>query len=112
MVDTNILPHAVNRDSPHCRSACRALEDLANGRRVWALSWTVIYEFLRVATHPRVFPQPLEAAEAWTFLRELLARPACLMLVETAQHSEQFARCLKQTPRLRGTSCMTCIPPS
>jgi hypothetical protein len=102
LVDTNILLHAVNRDSPHCRAACQALEELANGKRAWALSWGIAYEFLRVATHPRVFPMPLEAAEAWAFLRGLLARPACLMLVETTQHQEQLARCLGQGPRLRG----------
>jgi hypothetical protein len=31
----------------------------------------IIYEFLRVATHPRVFPQPLCASEAVSFLDAL-----------------------------------------
>jgi toxin-antitoxin system PIN domain toxin len=102
LVDTNVLLHAVNRDSPDCAAARGALETLTNGHRTWALSWTIAYEFLRVATHPRVFPRPLDIADAWEFLHGLISRPTCLLLMETGQHQEIFGRCLGECPRLRG----------
>jgi uncharacterized protein len=102
LVDANILLHAVNRDSPLCSSAGRSLEELANGSSTWGLSWGIVYEFMRVATHPRIFPSPLSAGEAWTFVQELILRPSCLVLGETGLHAELMAECLKESPRLRG----------
>jgi hypothetical protein len=31
----------------------------------WHLTWGVVYEFLRVATHPNVFRKPFSLADAW-----------------------------------------------
>jgi uncharacterized protein len=71
VIDTNILLYAANRGSPE-HQACRRflLETVAVGDTCF-LPENVIYEFLRVATHPRVFPRPLRASEALKFLDAL-----------------------------------------
>jgi uncharacterized protein len=73
VVDTNILLYAANSSaSQHDR--CRSfLEETAASGDICFLPENVIYEFLRVATHPRVFPNPLQASDAVKFLSAMVA---------------------------------------
>ncbi len=58
IVDTNVLLHTINRDSiDHARSKA-ALESYLAGNENWGLTWGIVYEFFRVATHKKVFLQP------------------------------------------------------
>lgn len=59
LVDTSVLVHAVNRASAKHGPARDALHGLGRGAAGWALSWTGVYEFVRVATHARVLPVPM-----------------------------------------------------
>lgn len=102
LIDTNILLYAANRDDERSTLAARTLENLVNSDHPWALSWGIVYEFLRVATHPKVFTSPLECDSAWSFITELLRQPNCLMLTETVVHQETVDQCLREIPRIRG----------
>ncbi len=52
IVDTNILVYAADEDSPF-HTACLAwLENRRSGADAWYITWNIIYEFLRVTTHP------------------------------------------------------------
>ncbi len=48
----------------------------------------VVYEFLRVVTHPRVLRKPRSVNEAWGFLTSLLTSPTCTVLVATPRHGD------------------------
>jgi toxin-antitoxin system PIN domain toxin len=101
-VDTNILLHAINTDS-ECHASCATrLEHMTARAEPWAISWSVLYEFLRVATHPRVFPNPMNTEHAWSFLQELVSQPSCTIIAETPLHAEVLADCLAESPRLSG----------
>ena len=102
LIDTNVLLYAVNADDSRAATARRALETLINTGGPWALSWSVVYEFLRVATHPRVFPSPLDVEKAWAFVAELIRHPGCVLLTETAVHQETADQCLAEAPRING----------
>jgi toxin-antitoxin system PIN domain toxin len=102
LVDTNILLHAVNAVSPVHAEARAALAGRATGGPSLLLTWPIVYEFLRVATHPRVFPTPLTYDQAWTFVGPLLSAPACGILVETPAHLETLTECARRVPRLAG----------
>jgi predicted nucleic acid-binding protein len=52
----------------------------------WALTWPIVHEFLRVATHARVFPQPLNARQALDFLSPLLESDLVSLLSPTERH--------------------------
>jgi predicted nucleic acid-binding protein len=50
VVDTNILIHAANFDSPYNQRCRRALDGWREQSGAWYLSWGICYEFLRVVT--------------------------------------------------------------
>ncbi len=58
VVDTNVLVYAADADSPF-HDPCR---DWLARQRVrpdaWYTTWPIVYEFLRVTTHPRVMRRP------------------------------------------------------
>lgn len=73
VIDTNILLYAANSAaSQHDRCRSFLEESVASGD-ICFLPENVVYEFLRVATHPRVFPNPLEASDALKFVSAMLA---------------------------------------
>lgn len=87
-VDTNVLVYAATRPGPHHGAARALLASLAEGSQPWGLPWPCLYEFLRVTTHPRVFHPPLQALDAFGFVRRLLESPTIVLLSETSRHLE------------------------
>lgn len=64
--------YGVNGDAPEHTAARAFLSAIGRSADPWYLSDGVVYEFLRVATHPKVFPQPLLWREALEFLQPIL----------------------------------------
>jgi len=88
VVDTNVLVYAANRDCAEHRAAANALAGWLDGNTPWALTWPIAYEFLRIATHARVFPKPLTARQAFDFLTPLLDSELVTVLRPTARHRQ------------------------
>jgi len=102
VVDTNILLYAADRDAPE-HAQCRDLID--NWRRQaspWYLTWGIVYEFLRVATHPNVFRNPMALQHAWGFVEGLLASPSVSLLVASDRHRLVAQEVFDQLPDIRG----------
>jgi len=74
-VDTNILLYAANEDDEAHLLARRLLERLAGGQDLLYLFWPTIMGFLRISTHPAIFPDPLTARQANAAVAALLSRP-------------------------------------
>lgn len=89
-------------DDPHSTKARLALESIINSSASWAQSWSIIYEFLRVATHPRVFPSALDVETAWTFLAGIIRHPGGLILCETSIYTDTVELCISEAPRIQG----------
>ena len=101
-VDTNVLVYAADRDSPF-HTACREwLENQRAAAGAWYTTWSIIYEFLRVTTHPRVMRRPWTGVEAWKFVTGLLASPGLEVLVETERHAAVAAEVIGELPFLSG----------
>jgi predicted nucleic acid-binding protein len=66
------------------------------------LTWSIVYEFLRVATHPRVFRQPLSISQAWSFIEALLLSQSVGLLTESDNHAALAAELIADMPELRG----------
>jgi uncharacterized protein len=68
IVDANVLLYAVNTAAPQ-HAAAKAWLDaaLSNDARL-GLPWLSLLAFLRIATHPSVFPRPLSVAQALAVL--------------------------------------------
>jgi uncharacterized protein len=76
LVDANLLLYAVDETSPHHRVAVDWLTDQLNGHRRVGLPWQSLGAFLRIATHPRAFAEPMDASAAWSIVEDWLAAPA------------------------------------
>jgi toxin-antitoxin system PIN domain toxin len=102
VVDTNVLVYAADADSPF-HAACRDWLERQRGRAdAWYTTWAILYEFLRVTTHPRVMRQPWSARAAWDFIAALLASPGLGILVPTQRHAEVAAQVIAELPHLAG----------
>jgi toxin-antitoxin system PIN domain toxin len=86
LIDTNILLHAVNPGSPAHSPAHRFLQEHLRLRSPWCITWPILYEFLRVSTHSRVFPKPLKPGQALEFITNLASREEVAILTETDRH--------------------------
>jgi len=86
LVDANVLLYAVNEASAHHAKARPWLDAALDGREPVGFAWTVVLAFLRLATHPAVFPRALAADEATAIVRTGLAQPAAVLLEPTARH--------------------------
>ena len=102
VVDTNLLVHAANTASPVHRQARAWLELTRSQPNAWYVTWPILYEFMRVATHPRVIRPPWTVEKAWTFVSALLASPGLSVLVPTERHPLVAAQVFQDLPTLAG----------
>jgi uncharacterized protein len=102
VVDTNVLIYAADQRSVGHRLCKELLSEWRGRTEPWYLTWGIIYEFLRVATHPRVFYKPFSLSSAWAFLNAALASPVAGVLQETQRHEELFREVAAEVPGIAG----------
>ncbi len=102
LVDTNILVYAADADSPFHAPALSWLERQRRRPEAWYTSWPVLYEFLRVTTHPRVMRRPWSVQQSWEFVSSLLDSPGIGVLVSTSRHAEVAGQVFAELPHLAG----------
>jgi len=98
VVDTNILIYAADQDSSSHDRCYALLEEWRRQKSAWYVTWGIIYEFLRVSTHPKVFRKPWAAVQSWKFVEALLASPFLGIL----RHAEVAASVIAEIPSLSG----------
>lgn len=102
LVDTNVLVYAADADCEEHRK-CRALLDSHRRSAMPCyVTWGIVYEFLRVVTHPKVFRSPWRVADAWGFVEALLGSDGVSVLSHTSRHAAVAAATLAELPALRG----------
>jgi toxin-antitoxin system PIN domain toxin len=102
VVDTNILVYAADADSQWHMKSRAWIEERRSRPDAWYVTWPILYEFMRVTTHPRVMRKPWTIAGAWAFLSTLLASPGLGILVPTERHAAVAARLIAELPWLAG----------
>jgi toxin-antitoxin system PIN domain toxin len=101
-VDTNVLVYAADLDSPF-HAPCRDWLERQRARPdAWYTTWPILYEFLRVTTHPRVMRQPWTPPAAWEFVLALLASPGLSVLLPTQRHADVAGQIIAEFPYLSG----------
>jgi toxin-antitoxin system PIN domain toxin len=80
--DVNVLLYASDGSSSHHGAASTFLSDCAARGEIVCLGWPTVMNYLRIATHPAIFRQPLGHAEALRNVERLLALPHVRMLSE------------------------------
>lgn len=98
-VDANILLHASNADDPLHEDARVFVERLAGGPDLLYLFWPTVMGFLRIATHPTIFPMPLPSAQAMAAIAALLERPTVRTEAEGAGFWATYSATAGETTR-------------
>jgi hypothetical protein len=94
LVDANVLLYAYHPRAEH-HPRCRAwVEQAFSGEEPVCLAWVTVLAFLRVSTNPRIFEQPLLAAEAASAVSSWLERPSVSVLEAGEQCWEILRRLL------------------
>ena len=87
IADVNLLIYAYDETSAHHPRARAWLEDQLSGSDTFAVAWIGLLAFVRLATNPRVFGNPLTADEAVNLVDEWMAQPCVTVLHPGQRHS-------------------------
>ena len=102
VADTNVLVYAANEDCQEHQRCLDLVTEWRHSRLPWYLTWSIIYEFLRIVTHPRVLSQPWSLGESWAFVTALKSSASMGILTATEQHDQVLDQTLEENPDLRG----------
>jgi toxin-antitoxin system PIN domain toxin len=102
LVDTNILIYAADSDSAFHDRCLASLDEWRSRSAAWFLTWPIVYEFLRVTTHPRVLRNPWPLGSAWEFVDSVLQAPGLTVLSATDRHAAVAAETFAELPHVAG----------
>ena len=86
LVDANVLLYAVNERSARHEEARGWLDGSLAGGRTIAFAWVALLAFVRLATHPVVFPRPLPVDDALGVVTYWLGHPSAVVVEPTKRH--------------------------
>lgn len=89
-VDVNVLLYASNESSPLHEPARTFLAERVSDPDVFCIAWITLMGYLRIATHPSIFPRPLAPREALQNVAALLALPRVRALAEGDRFLETY----------------------
>ena len=90
-VDVNLLLYASDEGSPWHEPAVKLIDEIALGPEIAYLFWPTVMAYLRIATHPAVFQQPLPHRDARANIQGLLDLPHVPAVGEQDNFWQQFA---------------------
>jgi toxin-antitoxin system PIN domain toxin len=79
--DANLLLYAYDSASPFHKKAARWWEDCLSGRETVGLCPVVLFAFVRIGTHPRVYANPMTIKTAQSHVEAWLRRSVCEFIV-------------------------------
>lgn len=99
--DVNLLLYACDQSSPFHSKAAAWCEHIMSSSNPVVLLPVVVFGFVRISTHPRIFTDPLSVAEASTHVRSWLTRKQ-VHLVEMLPDDVETALALLETAGIAG----------
>lgn len=108
-LDTNVLVYAADESAREHLRCRQILGEQPDGKRAGGpedreklcITWSVLYEFLRVVTHPKVLRRPWATPEAWAFVQALVDDSEITVLAAGPGHAAAAGRMLS-APGVRG----------
>jgi hypothetical protein len=105
LVDANLLLYAYNPSFERHDPARRWLQKALSQSETVCFAWITLLAFLRIATNPRAFEQPLSIDEAVSIVSAWLERPMVGILEPGERHWEILQPLLIST-QIRGAMVM------
>ncbi len=102
VVDTNILLYAADKNAAEHNLCRKLLLSWRSQAFPWYLTYGIVYEFLRVSTHPRVFRKPFTLANSWGFIQALMASESLSIITETKNHALVASEVFETIPNISG----------
>jgi uncharacterized protein len=102
-VDTNILVYAHREDSSWHDRALEVVTELAEERSAWAIPWPCIWEFIAIATHPRIYNPPSSIDDALIQVERWIESPSLHLIGEGAGFFETLNPTLRKA-KVRGAA--------
>ena len=84
-IDTNILVYSHREDSVFYKQAFKAIKDLAESGKIWAVPWPAVHEFLAITTHPKIYSPPTPLKEAINQVKSWMDCPSFLLIGESEE---------------------------
>ncbi len=81
-IDVNILLYASDRNSPFHAAAAEFLGHRSDDPEILCLTWPTVMGYIRLATHPRLFDDPMSPQQAIDNIARLVQMPRCRVVVE------------------------------
>jgi toxin-antitoxin system PIN domain toxin len=102
VVDSNVLVYAANRNAPEFPVCHAALARWRTQMSRWYLTWSICFEFMRVATHRGTIDRPWSLMEAWDFICALRESPSLRILVPGDNFADAYAETIASARHLAG----------
>lgn len=97
-IDVNILLYASDTSSPMHAAARDFLQSCIGGGDLFYIAWPTVMGYLRIATHPSIFDEPLTTRQAMANVQTLLDLPHCRCLAEEDGFWETWRGLVDETP--------------
>ena len=94
LVDANILLYAEDSLHPHHEKARAWWDERLSETGIVCLCWTVLGAFIRIATNPRVFENPLSLEQSLARVQSWLDQPCTRIIRPTERHWTVFQEAL------------------
>ncbi len=90
LIDVNVLLYAHRRSYPEHSRYRQWLEGEINSDRAYGIADLVLSAFIRIVTHPGVFPRPSSLEKALAFVGEIRDRPNRVTVAPGERHWDIF----------------------
>ncbi len=102
-IDTNIFLYAHYSDYAEHKVVSSFLQDQIKQCRSFYLGWQVVYEYLRIVTHPLLLKKPISAKQGAEDMQVYIDDPRCVMLQETRDHLRTYFEIIRTIPHAQSS---------
>ena len=95
--DVNLLLYAYDSSSPHHGAAAKWWKGCLTGNDRVGLAASVIFGFVRISTHSRIFQYPLTLADAAVRVESWMMRPQVRVIEHSSRHVADVLELLEET---------------
>jgi uncharacterized protein len=97
LLDVNVLIYAFRKDASQSDRYAKWLQDLVNGDEAFGIPDAALSGFLRIVTHPGIFPSPAPIGKALAFADQLRESPSFLPTLPGPRHWGIFSELCRAT---------------
>jgi predicted nucleic acid-binding protein len=107
-VDSNLWIYGFDNQSPHYEKARQFLGKMLDTDDQWVITWSIIYEVLRVLTHPALVKNVVDSADISTRFLGFIEKNGLRLLPETEDHRNFLEMVVKDVGIVRGNFWHDC----